>query len=152
MAAYGDTGSMGSYEYDHLVSLELGGAPNDTRNLWPEPGGSPNRKDSVEDRLHREVCDGQMMLAVAQHIIATDWVGWAERNGMATSGRSRPAPTPSSAAASPPPSPPASTSSLPVVHPGAFCAPAGGHGVTDAGTAMTCKPSATDSRNRWRRS
>ena len=77
MAAYGDTGSARDYEYDHLVSLELGGAVNDPRNLWPEPCGSPNPKDSVEDRLHRLVCDGQMSLAAAQHIIATDWVGWA---------------------------------------------------------------------------
>ncbi len=77
MAAYGDGGSMGAYEYDHLVSLELGGALNDARNLWPEPGGSPNPKDTVENALHRAVCDGQMSLAEAQHIIATSWVSWA---------------------------------------------------------------------------
>jgi hypothetical protein len=85
MAAYGDTGSLRDYEYDHLVSLELGGAVNDARNLWPEPGGSPNPKDSVEDRLHRMVCDGQMRLARAQHIIATEWVTWARQNGIRNS-------------------------------------------------------------------
>ena len=63
MAAYGDGGSPGDYEYDHLVSLELGGAVNDPRNLWPEPEGSPNPKDSVESALHRMVCDGEMSLA-----------------------------------------------------------------------------------------
>jgi hypothetical protein len=78
MAAYGDRGSIGAYEYDHLVSLELGGALNDARNLWPEPGSSPNPKDTVENALHRAVCDGQMPLPQAQHIIATSWVSWAK--------------------------------------------------------------------------
>lgn len=77
MAAYGDTGSMGDYEYDHFVPLELGGATNDPRNLWPEPGGSPNPKDAVENALHRMVCDGQLQLTKAQHIIATNWVSRA---------------------------------------------------------------------------
>jgi hypothetical protein len=81
MAAYGDSGSMHDYEYDHLVSLELGGALNDARNLWPEPGVSPNPKDSIEGALHRMVCDGQMKLARAQHIIATGWVAWAKGHG-----------------------------------------------------------------------
>jgi hypothetical protein len=84
MAAYGDSGSMHAYEYDHLVSLELGGATNDARNLWPEPGASPNPKDSVENALHRQVCDGQMSLAHAQHVIATDWIGWARGNGVSS--------------------------------------------------------------------
>lgn len=77
IAAYGDRGSPHEYEYDHLVSLELGGALNDPRNLWPEPGGSPNPKDAVENALHRMVCDGQLQLTKAQHIIATNWVSWA---------------------------------------------------------------------------
>jgi hypothetical protein len=33
---YSDT-STADYEEDHLISLELGGAPADVRNLWPEP-------------------------------------------------------------------------------------------------------------------
>jgi hypothetical protein len=80
MAAYGDHGPPSDYEYDHLVSLELGGASNDPRNLWPEPGHSPNPKDAVENTLHRLVCDGQMSLGAARRIIATDWVGGAKRN------------------------------------------------------------------------
>jgi hypothetical protein len=79
MAAYGDTGRRSDYEYDHLISLELGGASNDTRNLWPEPGGSPNPKDRVENKLHHLVCDRRMRLSRAQRIIATDWVAWAKR-------------------------------------------------------------------------
>ena len=103
IAAYADSGSPGDYEYDHLVSLELGGAVNAPRNLWPEPEGSPNPKDSVENALHRMVCDGEMTLAEAQHIIATDWVSWA--NGRGYGGRSaqqttRSATTPSSRSSS----------------------------------------------------
>jgi hypothetical protein len=74
MAAYGDQQSMDSYEYDHLVPLELGGATNDPRNLWPEPGASPNQKDKVESELNRQVCGRRMTLAQAQNAIATNWV------------------------------------------------------------------------------
>lgn len=74
MVAYGDHGSARGYEYDHLVALELGGARNDARNLWPEPGGVPNPKDQLENRLREQVCDGSLRLAVAQREIATDWV------------------------------------------------------------------------------
>lgn len=74
LAAYGDGGSLSSYEYDHLVPLELGGAVNDARNLWPEPAPTPNRKDTLEGRLRRLVCAGHLGLAVAQLAIARDWV------------------------------------------------------------------------------
>lgn len=80
MAAYGDSAGADAYEYDHLIPLELGGAANDPRNLWPEPGASPNPKDSVEDALHAMVCDGRMPLATAQRIIATGWVAWARKH------------------------------------------------------------------------
>src|SRR5262249_31090768 len=33
---YADT-NQAHYEEDHLISLELGGAPRSTRNLWPQP-------------------------------------------------------------------------------------------------------------------
>ena len=79
MAAYGDRGPMGNYEYDHFVALELGGATNDPRNLWPEPGSSPNRKDVVENELNQRVCAGQMTLAAAQRAIARNWVALARR-------------------------------------------------------------------------
>jgi hypothetical protein len=42
-------------------------------------------------------------------------------------------------------------SSLPIVHAGAFCSPEGARGVTSAGTAMVCRTSPTDTRDRWRR-
>jgi hypothetical protein len=78
MAAYGDTGSLGDYEYDHFVPLELGGATNDPRNLWPEPGGSPNPKDAVENDLRQKVCDGLVTLAQAQREIVTNWARLAQ--------------------------------------------------------------------------
>ncbi len=74
LKAYGDRKPLHYYEYDHLVPLELGGAPNDPRNLWPEPGASPNPKDSLEDRLNSRVCDGTIKLAAAQLAIARNWV------------------------------------------------------------------------------
>ena len=79
MAAYGDTGSMDGYEYDHFVPLELGGATNDPRNLWPEPGASPNPKDAVEDRLRLAVCNRSISLARAQREIVENWVSYAAR-------------------------------------------------------------------------
>lgn len=77
IAAYGDRGSLSDYEYDHFVPLELGGATNDPRNLWPEPGASPNPKDAVEDELNHKVCGGTMTLAHAQQAIASNWLALA---------------------------------------------------------------------------
>ena len=79
-AAYSYTGSLHTAEYDHLISLELGGDPNDPANLWVEPNDRPsatstyNSKDSLENKLHRLVCSGQITLATAQQAIATNWV------------------------------------------------------------------------------
>lgn len=69
--AYGVPDKTAS-ELDHLVSLELGGS-NDARNLWIEPGQIPNPKDTVENALHKAVCDHKVTLAAAQQAIATNW-------------------------------------------------------------------------------
>src|SRR6185436_7511489 len=66
------------YEEDHLISLELGGAPRDPKNLWPEPRNAPPgetaiSKDEVEDKLHLMVCARTAGLVAAQQAIATDW-------------------------------------------------------------------------------
>ncbi len=78
MAAYGLQGQPPSgYELDHLISLELGGAPQDVANLWPQPwNGDTNahQKDAVETHLKRQVCSGAVSLADAQRMIATDWL------------------------------------------------------------------------------
>ena len=60
MRAYGDHGSSRRYEYDHLIPLELGGAPNP--------------KDALENRLREQVCDRALSLAAARRAIASDWV------------------------------------------------------------------------------
>lgn len=60
-------------EEDHLISIELGGAPAERRNLWFEPGKIPNPKDSVENKLHREVCADKLPLSKAQHEISSNW-------------------------------------------------------------------------------
>ncbi|MGD3108846.1 MULTISPECIES: hypothetical protein [unclassified Streptomyces] len=72
---YSDTNTA-DYEEDHLVPLELGGAPRDPKNLWPEPryGDQPAAsKDSVENKLKVAVCNGQVQLDDARSAIATDW-------------------------------------------------------------------------------
>ncbi|MFG3207754.1 hypothetical protein [Streptomyces sp. NPDC048192] len=89
-ASYGYTGRLGDAEYDHLVSLELGGDPNDPRNLWveePDPGhrahgGVNNKKDPVEAQLHTAVCAGRITLAAAQKAIATDWTTALQKLGV----------------------------------------------------------------------
>lgn len=73
MTAYGYTDSIHAHEEDHLISLELGGAPDDPKNLWPEPDAAPNPKDKIENHLHAAVCAGRIALRDAQVRIATDW-------------------------------------------------------------------------------
>lgn len=82
-AAYGFTGKASTTEYDHLISLELGGDPNSSLNLWPEPNkaraaGVNNPKDRVEGKLKALVCNAvhgkaYLPLAKAQYLIATNW-------------------------------------------------------------------------------
>jgi hypothetical protein len=77
IAAYGyDDTSTADYEEDHLIPLELGGAPRDPNNLWPEPrygDQTSANKDSVENALKKAVCNGQVNLVDAQNAIAADW-------------------------------------------------------------------------------
>lgn len=74
---YGITSNFGSYEVDHFISLELGGA-NDLANLWPQPYAgiayTARMKDVVETNLHRRICKGVITLEQAQTIITTDWI------------------------------------------------------------------------------
>lgn len=93
MRAYGARGPASDYEYDHFVPLELGGATNDRRNLWPESGASRNPKDVVEDELNRAVCERRMTLAEAQHAMVSNWVALARKPAPAAP-KSKPAPQP----------------------------------------------------------
>jgi quercetin dioxygenase-like cupin family protein len=61
--------SLGDYEVDHLVPLELGGS-NDVANLWPEAAAPPpgfHEKDLVENSLHDRVCAGSISAAGCVH-------------------------------------------------------------------------------------
>ena len=79
--AYGNSASLRDQEYDHLISLELGGSPNDTRNLWVEPQAQgvvkssvSNDKDQIENELNALVCQHKVTLKAAQIAIASNWV------------------------------------------------------------------------------
>ncbi len=72
-AAYHFTGANSTVEYDHLISLEIGGS-NDPKNLWPQPIAEAHVKDRLENLLHREVCAGKMQLPDVQQRIAADWI------------------------------------------------------------------------------
>jgi hypothetical protein len=127
MALYGETGSTADYEEDHLIALEVGGDPRDPKNLWPEPRNGSNdasTKDTLENRLHAEVCAGAITLAAAQQCIAVDWVACAATGADSrTSSPTEPAatiqPTPAATAEptapppTPPPSPPTTASPAP---------------------------------------
>src|SRR5882724_8810705 len=70
---------LGSYEEDHLISLQLGGDPHDPQNLWPQAyaGKCGARvKDVIETALKRLVCDPKppLTLVEAQQMISQDWV------------------------------------------------------------------------------
>jgi hypothetical protein len=82
--------SPSHYQEDHLVPLEVGGAPRDPRNLWPQPNevhlpdgtvvGSA-AKDGLEDYLHAAVCARAIPLADAQRAAAGDWIAAWEAAG-----------------------------------------------------------------------
>ncbi len=75
MARYGSVGPPSGFELDHLVPLEVGGAPRSVGNLWPQPLGHPGspEKDHLENYLHTQVCAGRVALADAQRQFETNW-------------------------------------------------------------------------------
>ncbi len=88
MKVYGYTDSLSNYELDHLIPLELGGAPADIKNLWPEPyytSITAYNKDSLENYLHAQVCAGTIDLKTAQIEIATNWLKyWSQTHPQST--------------------------------------------------------------------
>ncbi len=75
---YGIKNVPGQHEVDHFISLELGGS-NDIKNLWPEPyepRPGAHEKDTVENALHAEMCNGHLTLAQVQNIIRQDWYAY----------------------------------------------------------------------------
>jgi hypothetical protein len=83
MRAYDLGTDTSAYEFDHLISLELGGAPSDIRNLWPEANYAPSfsyRKDGLENSLNAKVCNRTISLAAAQRRIV-HWVRFVSTGG-----------------------------------------------------------------------
>jgi len=66
MREYGFPGGPADYQEDHFISLELGGAPTDRKNLWPERRPRADHVDTVENDLNAKVCSGELSLAEAQ--------------------------------------------------------------------------------------
>jgi len=58
--------SMRDYELDHLMPIELGGAPRDEANLRIVPIKRAKADDRQEDKLHSAVCQGSMTLQAAR--------------------------------------------------------------------------------------
>ncbi len=154
--AVGGNQNPAAYEEDHLIPLELGGSPTSVRNLWPEPwerssahpagfapaGTGAQTKDRIEDSLRSRVCNGQLTLVTAQHLIAANW-----RTAFDTYLGTPTVTVPRSTTATTTPKP--TSAGLPIVHPGAFCSPPGARGVTTLGTPMVCKLDSKGLRYRW---
>ena len=140
----------GAYEVDHLIPLELGGS-NDITNLWPEPYTGPANardKDVWENRLHKQVCLGQVTLAVAQDAMIHWWLLLDAVPGGSSVG----APAPQTGV----PATQGSTAASTDIKPGAFCKPVDAHG-TYNGLSYLCSTTKVDGtpyaggRARWRK-
>ncbi len=79
--------TMGHYEEDHLISLQLGGSPDSEKNLWPQHYSGKwgaRTKDTLEGELKRRVClksptdpdakTDHITLKEAQDAITDDWI------------------------------------------------------------------------------
>ena len=64
---------MGNFQLDHKLSLSLGGAPSDPRNLVLQDADEAHQKDEIERCLPRAVCAGTVSLAEAQKAMWADW-------------------------------------------------------------------------------
>lgn len=71
-AAYGLVPDGKTYELDHVIPLEAGGA-TDAKNLFPQLWVYARSKDSLENLLHKEICAGRYPIKKGQHDIATNW-------------------------------------------------------------------------------
>lgn len=69
MVLYAEAGSPSAYEEDHFIPLELGGAPKNPKNLWPEPHAQSTITDPLETKLKKQVCKGILSLKKARAAI-----------------------------------------------------------------------------------
>ena len=78
MAAYGFSDvDPRHYEEDHLIPLSIGGNPSEPLNLWPQPRISEwnaEKKDILELKLYKLVCDGTVSLDEARREISSNWI------------------------------------------------------------------------------
>ena len=78
MAAYGYSDvDPRHYEEDHLIPLSIGGNPRDPLNLWPQPRISEwnaEKKDILEFKLYKLVCNGTVSLDEARREISSNWI------------------------------------------------------------------------------
>ena len=73
---YADTNPQ-HYEEDHLIPLSIGGSPNDSKNLWPQPRISEwnaQKKDNLELKLYKLVCNGSVSIDEARQAISRNWI------------------------------------------------------------------------------
>jgi hypothetical protein len=103
---------------------------------------TPNEQQAMDRVLHLPVCDG----AKLRLLKAKDF----DVPKPKPIGEPKPKPKPTPKPEPEPDDEPSQPSVRRGVHPGAFCSPAGARGVTSKGTAMVCKSTSSDSRNRWR--
>ena len=73
------------YEEDHVIALEIGGAPAAAANLFPESHAVSSGDDTLENNLHSQVCRGALSLAEAQLRLFTAKVahGYSRANSTA---------------------------------------------------------------------
>lgn len=69
MAELGLGSELSRFEEDHIIPLELCGAPRDPGNLIPQLWSKARMKDVIETRYHRAVCAGTMTLEEAQRLV-----------------------------------------------------------------------------------
>ena len=65
------------YEEDHLIPLSIGGSPDDPANLWPQPRISEwdaSKKDVLEFKIYKLVCDGAVPLDEARKAMSSNWI------------------------------------------------------------------------------
>ena len=78
MKAAGITDSPKNWEWDHMIPISGGGAPDDARNeslqSYVSQPFNAHVKDKVEDAIHAQVCAGTIKLADAQKCISSDWI------------------------------------------------------------------------------
>lgn len=75
---YGVDPKNDNYGIDHLISLQLGGS-NDIKNLWPLSYNTKftwnkYKKDHLENKLKKLVCDNILPMNIAQKEIASNWI------------------------------------------------------------------------------